>query len=153
MRPIADVYRGLREQRFNTPVSQGQAVFLMDWPVSDAFSTVVAASDGTASIYLSHGGGFIGGGQKHESLREAALKASALAMQMRSQMSPAEDFALPQSGEVRFYLIASEGTFTASAQEADLKNGSSPFTRLGAAAQQIVTEYRLKYPPQKPTVQ
>jgi hypothetical protein len=153
MRPIADVYRGLRDQRFKTPVPPGQAVFLMDWPVSDAFSTVVVGSDGSASIYLSHGGGFIGGGQKYESVRVAALKAASLALQMRGKMSPAEDFSLPQPEDVRFYLITSEGAFAATVQEVDLKSGSSPFTRLGAAAQQIVTEYRLKYPNQKPTVQ
>ena len=153
MPPIAEVYRGLRDQRFNTPVPPGHAVFVMDWPINDAFSTVVAGSDGSASIYLSHGGGFIGGGQKYESLRTAALNAASLALKMRSQMSPAENFSLPQPGDVRFYLITSEGIFTATAQEADLRSGSSPFTKLGSAAQQIVTEYRLKYPAQKPTIQ
>ncbi|HXE09415.1 MAG TPA: hypothetical protein VN612_16040 [Acidobacteriaceae bacterium] len=152
MRPIADVYLGLRNQRFTTTMPAGHAVFLMDWPINDAFSTVVAGSDGTASIYLSHGGGFIGGGQKYESLREAALRAAALALQMRSQMNATQDFSLPRPDEVRFYLITSEGIFSATASEADLKSSRSPFTKLGAAAQEIVTQYRLKYQSQKPAV-
>lgn len=36
---------------------------VMDWGVTNGTATVVAISDGTASIYLSSGGGSIGGGQ------------------------------------------------------------------------------------------
>jgi hypothetical protein len=52
---------------------------IMDWVVSNATATVIAFSDGHASIYLSTGGGFIGGGESHESVRNAAKKMVAIA--------------------------------------------------------------------------
>ena len=45
----------------------------LGWVVGDATATIVAVSDGSASIYLSNGGGYLGGGG-HESIRNAASK-------------------------------------------------------------------------------
>jgi hypothetical protein len=52
---------------------------IMDWVVSNATATIIAFSNGHASIYLSTGGGFIGGGESHESVRNAAKKTVAVA--------------------------------------------------------------------------
>src|SRR4029077_10438111 len=66
------IYLGLREQALNlkrekiglpTPAKPTQPwAALMDWSLGSGTATVVAISDGTASVYLSSGGGSIGGG-------------------------------------------------------------------------------------------
>ena len=38
-------------------------VVLMDWHLEKGTATVVAAADGSASLYLSSGGGYVGGSE------------------------------------------------------------------------------------------
>jgi hypothetical protein len=114
----------------------------MDWRIPKGSATVVAISDGNASVYLSHGGGFIGG-FAHESVRKAAQLTVAAANEIRPQMHPTTTYPLPQPGEVTFYALTDNGVFTASALEADLKSGRSPFSKLSNAAQEVITQYRL----------
>jgi hypothetical protein len=114
----------------------------MDWGIPKGSATVVAMSDGNASVYLSHGGGFIGG-SGHESVRKAAQLTVAAANEVQPQMHATTTYPLPQPGEVTFYALTDNGVFTASALEADLKSGRSPLSRLSTAAQEIITQYRL----------
>jgi hypothetical protein len=78
--PDSSVYMGLREKalRLRLPQFEQNAVqaVLMDWFVGKGTATVVAIVDGTASVYLSSGGGFIGGSQANPALREAGPKRS-----------------------------------------------------------------------------
>ncbi len=121
-------------------------VVLMDWHVDRGTVTVVAAADGSASLYLSSGGGYIGGGQKIPALREAALYAVTLANSLRLHFEATESSALPAFGDVTFYLTTGDGLFTAVAPEAKLRAGTVPLAVLGGAMQKIVTEYRLNFP-------
>jgi hypothetical protein len=114
----------------------------MDWAIPNGSATVVAISDGNASVYLSHGGGFIGG-FAHESVRKAAQLTVAAANEIQPQMHATTTYPLPQPGEVTFYALTDSGVFTASALEADLKNGRSPLSNLSNAAQEVITQYRL----------
>jgi hypothetical protein len=119
------------------------AVVLMDWYVGNGTASVLAASDGTASLYLSSGGGFIGGGQRYPQLREAAQQAVHLATKLISQFAATEATDLPPNGEVYFYVSTSSGVRRAIAKETDLRNGTDPLLVLGNTMQQIVTLYRL----------
>ena len=114
----------------------------MDWQVSGGTATIVAMSDGGASIYLSSGGGFLGG-KGQEPIRDAAKKAVTAAAGVQTQMSKTETFPLPEPGEVRFYTLTDDGVHTATAAETDLRKGTSPLTGLGNAMQGVVTEYRI----------
>ncbi|HEX6495514.1 MAG TPA: hypothetical protein VF018_08530, partial [Acidobacteriaceae bacterium] len=77
------IYVQLREHalqlRLSYLANNSVQVVLMDWNVSNGTATVLAAADGTASVYLSSGGGFLGGGQKYPTIRDAALRAIHLA--------------------------------------------------------------------------
>lgn len=115
---------------------------LMDWGVSGAVATVVAISDGTASVYLSSGGGFIGGGESHEAIRKAAREAVILAAASQAAMRPTTSYPLPEQGEVVFYAITDSGVFTARSTQAEMGRGTSQLARLGNAMQQIISEYR-----------
>jgi hypothetical protein len=62
------IYPKLREHallkiRLNNLSGDSVHSVLMDWHVTNGTATVFAAADGTASLYLSSGGGFLGGGQ------------------------------------------------------------------------------------------
>jgi hypothetical protein len=119
---------------------------LMDWHVDKGTVTVMAAADGSASLYLSSGGGFIGGGQKVPSIREAALHAVAVATGLRFYFERTDSTPLPSLGDVTFYLTTGMDIRCAVAAEAKLRAGADPLAALGGAMQRIVTEYRLRYP-------
>jgi hypothetical protein len=114
---------------------------LMDWGIPAGSATVVALVDGSASVYLSSGGGFLGGGQSHESIRGAAKQAVEAAKEVQPLMHPSADYPLPQRGQVTFYLLTDSGVFGAGASEDDLKSHRSPLYKLGDAAQKVITEY------------
>jgi len=113
-----------------------------DWGSPQGSTTIVAIADGSASVYLSNGAGFIGGGQSHESIRDAALKTVELAATVQPLMRPTTQFPLANPQQVTFYAVTDAGVFTASASEGDLADNRSPFSQLAAAAQKILTEYR-----------
>ena len=115
---------------------------LMDWNVTNGTATIVAMSDGSASIYLSSGGGFLGG-KGQEPIRRAAVNAVRIAAGAQSQMVKTETFPLPDAGQVRFYTLTDSGVYTVSASEVDLKKGTSPLSDLGNAMQGVITEYRV----------
>lgn len=122
-----------------------QAVF-MDWNIGNGTATVFAAMDGSASVYLSSGGGYIGGGQKYPEIRNAALHAVQIAASLLSQFKSTETIDLPPADDVFFYLKTSRELQLAIAKEADLSDGTDPLASLGAMMQEIITQYRLNFP-------
>jgi hypothetical protein len=126
------------------PNLPSDAVFavLMDWHVGNGTATVLAAADGTSSIYLSSGGGFLGGGQRYPKMREAAQQAVQLATSSQSRFEATETTPLPPSGEVYFYISTSSGVRRAIGRDADMRSGTDPLLALGNTMQQIVTIYR-----------
>jgi hypothetical protein len=116
---------------------------LMDWGIPAGSATVVAIADGTASVYLSSGGGFLGGGNSHESIRSAAKRTVEIADEVQPLMQPTTTYPIAQRGQVIFYVLTDAGVFTASASDDDLRSHRSPFYKLGDSAQTIVSEYRL----------
>jgi hypothetical protein len=141
--------QGLEMRLSHVPRKAVQCV-LMDWHVDHGTVTVLAAADGSASVYLSGGGGFLGGGQQFPEIRQAALHAVALATSLESQFEPTEMTALQALGDVTFYLTSGEGIRVAVAAEARLRAGTDPLAALGGAMQRIVTEYRVWYPKRTP---
>jgi hypothetical protein len=129
----------------NLPRDAVHAV-LMDWHVDKGTVTVMAAADGSASLYLSSGGGFIGGGQGVPAIREAALHAVALATSLRHHFDPTDTTPLPSLGDVTFYVTTGVDVHRAVAPEAKLRAGADPLAALGGAMQRIVTEYRVNFP-------
>jgi hypothetical protein len=150
--PKADpaMYRNLRDHmlRSKHPDFEPNAVqeVFMDWHVGNGTATVFAAADGAASVYLSSGGGFIGGGQKYPAICNAALRAVQIAAGLLSQFKSTETIELPPAGDVYFYLTTSSELHLAVAKEASLRAGTDPLSALGAIMQQIVTQYRLNSP-------
>jgi len=147
--PKADpsIYVTLRENallktRFNNLSGDSVHSVLMDWDVGNGTATVLAAADGTASLYLSSGGGCIGGGQKYPLMHELALHAVLLATDLFSHFESTETFDLPAAGDVFFYLTTSNGVRRAIAKEANLITEIDRLSSLAAIMQEIITQYR-----------
>lgn len=128
-----------------TSATQPFAV-VTDWGDAQGTTTIVAIGDGTASVYYSNGAGSIGGGQAHQSIRNAALKTIEAAGAAQPLMHRASEYPLAGRGEVSFYLVCDAGVFTATAAQDDLGSNRSPFSPLAAAARNIITEYRRAEP-------
>lgn len=146
------VYLGLRNLALETPLAKVPSAsvakpgepfaVLMDWGIPAGTATVAAYADGTASIYLSSGGGYLGGAQSHESIRNAAMRTIEIAGELKSLMQPVVNYPLPQPGQVTFYVRSDAGVVTATASEDDLRSHRSLLYKLGDSAQTIITEYR-----------
>ncbi len=141
------VYTKLREQVLTLPLpavkDRNVHVVVMDWHLTSGLATVVVAFDGSASIYLSNGGGFIGGGQKSAAVRATAMRAIEAAEQALANFQPVSTADLPERGNVYFYARTDSGLMRAVASEKALSEGKDAMTALGGAMQTIVTQYRL----------
>lgn len=137
--------RNALEVRLPNVAREAVHAVLMDWHINKGTVTVLAAADGSASLYLSSGGGFIGGSQKVQALRDAALHAISLANSLQFQFEPTDTTPLPSLGDVTFYLTTSAAVLMAVAPEAKLRAGADPLAALGGAMQRIVTEYRVNF--------
>jgi len=135
--------QGSRE-KFGLPATRPDEPWgvVMDWGLDGGSTTVVALSDGSASVYLSSGGGYIGG-EGHDAVRKAALKTVQLAHGLQPLMSVTKAYPLPRSHQVIFYLLADSGIFAASASEEELQASTHPLFNLGNAVQNIITQYRI----------
>jgi hypothetical protein len=118
---------------------------VMDWVVQRGICTVLALADGTASLYFSNGGGYIGG-QFQETINRAAKDAVGLAADCLSTAELTTNFPLPENGQVFFYLLADKGVFVTNATEQELKAGGHRLLKLANAMQEVIAQYRLKYP-------
>jgi hypothetical protein len=149
--PPKEVFEGLRNQALKAsrqtiglsapPISSQAWGIVMDWGMVSGTATIVAFSDGSASIYLSSGGGFIGAG-KHESVRNAAKQMVSAAVECQQLAHPTNTYPLPARGKVNFYFLTDSGVLAASASEADLSQHRSPLATLGEAGQGVITQYR-----------
>jgi hypothetical protein len=115
---------------------------VMDWRMTTGSVTVVALADGNASVYLSRGGGSIGG-QSHESIRNAARNAIAAAAEVRAKMLRVETFPQPDPEQVSLYVLTDAGIFGESASVEEIIAGRHSLSKLGNAMQEIITQYRL----------
>jgi hypothetical protein len=147
-----EVYVGLRDSmlrgsrsKFNLAATSSPTEpwgVLMDWGVEKGTVTVVAVSDGSASVYFSSGGGYIGGGGQ-EAIRWAAKRAVEVAGDAQPLMKATATYPLPQRGGVIFYTLTDAGTFSAITTEQELHSTTHPLRRLGDAMQQVITQYRI----------
>jgi hypothetical protein len=153
-----NIYLGLRSlalqgSRANFGLGPGSKptqpyAVVTDWGTADGPTTVIAIADGSASVYPSDGNALIGGGQSHESIRNAALSTIAAADAAQPLMHATTTFPLAPRGQVDFYLVSDAGVFTASASQEDVRRQRGPFAELADSAQSIITEYR-KIPSRK----
>ena len=141
------VYTKLRNHVLTMPLPAKKdrtiLMLVMDWYLTTGLATVVAIFDGSASIYLGNGGGFLGGAQKSTAVRAAAIDAVKVAELALANFQPVHAAELPERGNVYFYARTESGLLRAVATEKHLSESSDPLTALGGAMQNIITQYRL----------
>ena len=131
-------------EQLGLPTSDETKVFgiVMDWDLGDGIATVAAYETGDASMYLSSGGGVIGGGQ-HDNVRQAVFPYVQLGQDFLSESKRTESTPLPGKDCVRFYLLTNKGTYYAQEKMKNIENESSDWLRLFEEANKVLTELRL----------
>jgi hypothetical protein len=85
---------------------------LMERGYAKGVATIVALTDGTASMYLSTGGAGVVG-SSYAPARLAALKLCEQGADSLRETAPTHDFRPPAKGRVRFYVLTTDGVHVA----------------------------------------
>ena len=115
---------------------------VMDWDLGDGIATFISFSTGDASMYLSSGGGLIGGGQ-HENVIKAAKTFIDKAQTYLDKAAKIDSTPLPDKNCVRFYFMTNKGKFTAQENLKNFDNNSSPWLPLFEEGNKVISELRL----------
>lgn len=118
-----------------TPV-RGVWGVLMERGYAKGVATIVALTDGTASMYLSTGGSVVG--RDYAPARAAAQKLCEQAADSLGETKASRDFAAPAKGRVRFFVLTTDGVHVAEsdifARAADAGQGAlAPLLAAGDA--------------------
>jgi hypothetical protein len=150
-REILGVYTALRDQALGfgsaeikaPPVVDGGRVLgvVMDLGYDTAVVSIVGLADGTASMYISNGGGMIGLGD-NPPVAAAAKRWVAVAEEAASGLEERGGDSLPAEGEVRFNVLTTALPLTGEALENELAAGSHRLSPLYAAGQDLIGEIR-----------
>ena len=152
MKPEDNPYLGLRGQIFeSTPEQIGltstedEKAYAVVMDVSlgqDGTMTLVSIIDGNASIYLSSGGGVIGG-VAHESVRKAAIDFVNAGEKYISKMVSVDTFPLPKMDNARFYVLTNKGKYSIEEEMDKIENGKSNLESFFYSGDKVITELRL----------
>jgi hypothetical protein len=116
-------------------------VALMDIGFPNATASVFGAVTGDASIYLSSGGGMLGG-IGHENVRVAAIAFVDESAKHLGQMKVTSEFPYPETGHVRFYIRTHDAVYLADRPEEELGEKRDPLWPLFYAGQNVITQLR-----------
>ena len=105
-------------------------------------ATLFALADGTTSLYLSNGGGVIGG-QGHETVRTANASFINQANHSLEHLKPTDMFPIPEPAHTVFYVLTDSGILTGGALENDLGYDRHPLSPLFHAGHELITQLRL----------
>lgn len=144
-------YQRLRSMAFSvTPEQLGLELqdkgttpfgIIMDLGINNNTATLVTYQSGDASLYLSSGGGVIGG-VGHENVTQAVKQLIGGAKSSISNAAKTEDFLLPNDGFVNFYFLTNEGVFVGKEKISNIEKGSSKWANLFLEANIVITELR-----------
>ena len=115
---------------------------LMDLGYPQAVATLAVFADGSASLYISTGGGVIGAGD-HKPVREEAEKFLSVVETHVADFERAEETPYPKPGRVRFYVRTFQTTLTAEADEQELGQLRHKLGPVFHAGHAVITQMRL----------
>ncbi len=104
-------------------------------------TATVALFDGSASLYLSSGGGVIGAGFR-EPARSKAKQALEMADTLLDESSPTDSSPLPGSGMARFNFVTTTGVRAVEAPIQELDSGTHRLSPLFRAVDDVISEIR-----------
>jgi hypothetical protein len=119
---------------------------VMDIGMPEAVASVFSGVTGDASIYLSSGGGLLGG-IEHENVRMAAVAFVQQAAKYRHEMVRVSEYPYPADGNVRFYVRTREAVYaTPERSEDGLENKQDALWPLFYAGQNVITQLQAVAP-------
>ena len=149
-----EVFTSLREKLFDGDLASVTASADMNATSDEIFGVamevgmprgialVFGLRDGSASLYLSTGGGSIGGqGRPH--INAAAKQLVEVAKRFVGNLPLAAEHPLPVAGQVRFSILTPNGVRAAEASERELLGGQSELVPMFVAANRILAGFRL----------
>ena len=114
---------------------------IMDWEMGGATATTVAYQTGDASLYLSTGGGVIGGGQ-HQNVNSAAKQFVNLAQTFLDKTMKTKTTSLPEKHVVKFYLLTNKGIYVGQEVMKNFENNSSAWIKLFEGGNNVLSGLR-----------
>jgi hypothetical protein len=115
---------------------------IMDWSIGDETATLISFISGDASLYLSSGGGMIGG-QTHENVSNASKEFIKKAENYISKASKTENNPLPNSDEVLFYFLTNKGKFVVKEKMENIESNKSELLNLFEEGNKVISEIRI----------
>jgi hypothetical protein len=150
--PANNPYNGLRQLALNAETSEIKEFkarnpdkvygIVMDWDVGSGIATLVAFESGEASLYLSSGGGLIGGG-RHENVKKSTEQFISLSQTMLANTTKVDTALLPDKDCVKFYLLTSKGKFVAQEKMGNIENKISKWLPLFEEGNKVISELRI----------
>jgi hypothetical protein len=114
---------------------------LLEMGYPQATATLVCLSDGSASLYISNGGGVIGGGEK-PAVNAVSRRFVHAALPFVEAMKAVTEFPYPKRGVVKFYVLTTNGVVSTEASEAILQSRDHYFSPLYFAGQDVLSGLR-----------
>ena len=145
---MAEVYTDLRRQVLELPSEQSGVsdepilALLMETAYPEAVATLVAAVDGSTSLYFSNGGGIIGAGE-HGVVAQTNRRWLDTGAEFLSELEPVTDPAPPSEGMTQFVAVTPEGLRAKTAPEEQLGENQHPLSPLFHAGHEVITQIRL----------
>jgi hypothetical protein len=146
-----NAFEGLRNMAFKaTPENLGLTLpadktivylVIMDWGMEKATATIVSYQTGDASLYLSSGGGVIGGGQ-HQNVSIVAKQFVSLGQTFLDKTTKTKNTTLPATNQVKFYLLTNKGIFVGEEEMKNFENNSSLWLKLFEEGNNVLSELR-----------
>ncbi len=114
----------------------------MEMGLDTGTASLVAVADGTTSLYMSTGGGVIGGGE-HQGVRRVSEAFLDTAEAHLDRLQAISEAPLPQTGAIRFHALTFDSLRSAEAEEGELVDGRSELAPLFYAGNEVLTQLRL----------
>ncbi|GEM_PF-441472 len=153
-----NAFDGLRSMAFSVTASQlglslptdSTIVYgvIMEWEMGGSTATIASYQTGDASLYLSSGGGVIGGGQ-HANVSNAAKRFVSLAQTFLYKATKIETKNLPTTDQIKFYLLTNKGMYGGQDIMNNFENKSSKWLPLFEEGNKALTELRQTTPDNK----
>ena len=147
----ANPYSGLRDLALTSTANlagwniapEGRHVYggILDWGLDTGTATLFALDDGTASLYLSSGGGVIGGGF-HDSVRQAARRFVMAFEPFIDAMEPDASGVPPPAGSTDLRALTPAGRRFVRAPTNVFGRGQHPMSNVFHAGQALIAELR-----------
>jgi hypothetical protein len=124
------------------PQSDGPVLsLLMDMAGRESIATLVAAADGSASLYLSDSAAIIEAGE-YRQVRAQSLSLLRNAAAFTGELVPTKVYPLPRPEYIRFYFVTPSAVLTSEILEDDLRGGNHRLSSLYKEALRLAAYIR-----------